>query len=83
MDETNAACAQLERAYDLFKQIRPVVCVCLICDGPSELGAIGVTDFSTAEAWRLKDTKHRAFMMFTFGEFEDVEFEIEDGESNG
>jgi hypothetical protein len=47
------------------------VCVLLVGEGAATWGVAGVTDYATAEAWRLADGTHRAFMLFELGNIDD------------
>jgi hypothetical protein len=47
------------------------VCVLLVGEGTETWGLAGVTDFATAEPWRLADGTHRAFVMFELGNIDD------------
>lgn len=65
---------------DALARLAPDVAVCLVADGPDDLGIAGVTDFATAQAWRLHDAQHRAFMMFRYGKLGEPDVRVDEEE---
>lgn len=70
-----------QHMIDLMHKARPDVCICFVCDGPNDLYIAGVTDFATAEAWRLENGGlQRALMTFAFGTIEGLDPETGEDE---
>ncbi len=57
---------------DELKRQAPQLCVCLIGYG-DDMQIVGVTDYATANTWRLQDTAHWAFEFFVFGKIDERE----------